>query len=55
MGVPQGSVLGSLLFSLHISPIENIVRSHGMFLASFADDSQVYISIKPPKRNDISK
>ena len=51
----QVRVFGPLLFSLYISSIEDTIRSHGMLMASYADDSQVYISIKPPERNDISK
>ena len=50
-GVPKGSVLGSQLFTVYTSPLGRIIRAHGLEYHLFADDSQMYLFVKPVQAN----
>ena len=44
-GVPQGSVLGHLLYVLYTAELGCKVATHDMYLHQYVDDSQVYIPV----------
>ena len=54
-GVPQGSVLGPVLFVLYTTPLSDIIANHPVNHQLFADDTQLYKSAPLSEVTNLTK
>jgi hypothetical protein len=53
-GIGQGTVLGPLCFSMYVSPVGDVIDAHRMRYHQYADDLQIYYSIRTVDFGDLS-
>ena len=46
-GVPRGSLLGPVSFTMYAMPMQRIIRKHGVVYHKYADDTQRYVIYNP--------
>ena len=44
--MPQGSVLGPILFAVYCSPVADVIADHGVRYHQYVDDTQLHLAMR---------
>ena len=53
-GVPQGSILGLILFLLYVVDLLQLIKRHWLSPHAYADDTQIYGFCQPSDVNGLA-
>ena len=51
-GVPQGSVIGPMLYTVYSAPISKVIEAHVLSSMLYADDTQIYLTFHPQDQQE---
>ena len=54
-GVPQGSVLGLIIFTIYATPLADITKHHNLSYYFYADNTQVYITFDHKSQSSLQE